>query len=289
LEFQLYDVTYEDFFAADGISIRLSKDIIKDREIQIARLYGVRPRLIFEEPKPAPPEDTAEADAGVPKTDAAEEADPAENGQSVSVAFPEDARAARVTQESPDSPSGYFIKVKNLVVKGGYIRYPYVFSEKTVDLKFTRISLKARNIAYPLKKGPITFSFSGALDKVADSFPRTRISGKGWVDLRQKDMDGNVALVSPEHGPLLEARIISEDNQAKVEGELNSGDLLQKPRDTKQSQGKMENLAMKALSALGVHIGLRFRFETALDDFRIKNVIFSGQVGKPAAAPSWDQ
>jgi hypothetical protein len=127
------------------------------------------------------------------------------------------------------------------------------------------------------------------LDKVADSFPRTRISGKGWVDLRQKDMDGNVALVSPEHGPLLEARIISEDNQAKVEGELNSGDLLQKPRDTKQSQGKMENLAMKALSALGVHIGLRFRFETALDDFRIKNVIFSGQVGKPAAAPSWDQ
>ncbi len=294
LEFQLYDVRIGERLSADGVSVRFSKDVFMDKSIPIARIYIVRPRLVL--PALEPLVSAQDPDSAVPAEQAIGKASAAEGGSSgaglnhtdqISGSQPDLDQEGVGLVEGPEPE--YRIRVQRLVVKDGYVEYPYTFSGNQIILQLNRISLHAQKISYPLQAERTEFQFKGDLSRLSDTFPQTSLAASGWVDILHRDMDAQIALKALDQGELLKASIVSRHNDVQVEGELHSRHLFKKSDSDGKSSTTVEDMAMKALSLFGVDVGVRFRFETKLDDFRISNVSFSGRVGNPASSGSADE
>lgn len=277
LEFQVYDVVIDKFLVMEGMSVRFSKNFLVEKDIHIAKMLFVKPQLDLN----AFP---LNSDVLEPLT-LSDVSSPEEIV--VSPAIPEkesvDVQGLSLGQ-TPSVKEGtqYNIKVSNLIISNGHLSYPYTFSGKEVLLNVEGLRIQVKDLCYPLVKGPMDVQFNGMLTKVSDSFPGGIVSGDGWVDILNQDLDGRLCLRNQEQGELLSAHIVSEKNNVSVTGEINSRDLIKK-RKSQENQSSVEDMAVKALSFLGVDIGIIFSFETKLDDFRITNVSFSGRVGKPAS------
>ncbi len=273
LEFQLYDVVIDDFLSMNVMNIRFSKDFLVKKNINLAKVSFIKPTLNL-------------------KTFVNKKASSEEINNLAQI--PE--QMAQIVEEQPSSPQEiqkpilknereeqlkYNIKIKSLVISEGHLVYPFEFSGKEVLLNIDQLSIKGQNFSYPPIKEKSHVEFQGRLAQLAESFPESQVEGKGWVDIVSKDMDGIISLKSQKQGELLDAHIIAKDNDVSVDGEINSKDFIKKNKNS-EDQPTIEDIAVKALSFLGVDIGIKFRFETKLDDFKISNVSFTGRVGKPA-------
>jgi len=167
-------------------------------------------------------------------------------------------------------------KISKLQIRKGSVEY-----FKSLDYKFAfsleNVFLTAEDIIFPLKPVHTNFHLTGILDK--DKFPLSgsRVEGAGWIDLIQKDMSSRFKVLEKDDRAGLTANIVSKNNQMRVEGDIQVRNLSFTP-ETETQEESVQNMIFGALSSMGVAIGAKYSFETKMDDFKISNISFSGNV-----------
>jgi len=272
-ELQAYDVVIDDIFSAEGLSVKFKKKIYSSQQINIERILLIGPRINILRNQKVQSGSTHQIEQENLPIFSPE-------GGRVSIEKKRDDIFPELESKETDDFK-YVVKIDNVLVEKGKVFSSVVFSGKDTDLRLENIDLKAESIFYPLKKEKIVFDFKGNFEKGSLPFPAGDIKCEGWVNILKKDMDVKINVFSEKGKRIFDSSLVSENNDVLVSGQLDSRDFLKRSNRQKEEQfSSVEAIASKALSFLNVDIGLKFSFNTKMDDFKITNIAFSGNVGK---------
>jgi hypothetical protein len=171
------------------------------------------------------------------------------------------------------------ISIRRLIVRKGNLRYKDGLTEKGFSFELEEVQLKAENLVFPVKAGKSGFEMSGRLVKEGNPISGSHVTGSGWVDAAQKDMEAKIEVTEANGAIGLTANAVSLNNDMDVSGEIKVRNLLLGADQTASPDASAVNdLVLNALSSSGVEIGAKFAFKTQMDSFRIGQVSFSGSV-----------
>ena len=171
------------------------------------------------------------------------------------------------------------ILVDRLVVRQGRVRYNEGLTEKGYSFTLEELDLDARSLAFPLRPGQSSFDLTGKLVKKGNPLSGSLVKSEGWVDVVKKDMETNVQVIEKDGSVGMTARAVSTNNDMEVTGEVKMHNLLVGTDEKAASDASAINdLVLNALSTSGIEIGAQFAFKTQMDNFRVGQVSFTGNV-----------
>jgi hypothetical protein len=171
------------------------------------------------------------------------------------------------------------ISVKHLLVKQGRLRYRDGLAEKGFSFDLRDVQLKAKKLTFPLRPGKSEFDMTAGLVKKGNPLSGGSVKSSGWIDAVQRDMDVSIEVVEANGAVGLTAKAVSKDNDMDVKGEINMKNLfLETDKKASSDASAVNDLVLNALSSSGIEIGAQFAFKTQMDNFRVGQVSFSGNV-----------
>ena len=109
--------------------------------------------------------------------------------------------------------------------------------------------------------------------------PATFVEASGWVDILKRDREAKIEVVEANGTVGLTADVVSKNNDMDVAGEIKMQNLLQGvDKEASSDESTVNDLVLNALSSAGVEIGANFAFKTEMDNFRVGQISFSGNV-----------
>ena len=185
----------------------------------------------------------------------------------------------RAVAEIPDKSKQTEISVGRLIVQRGRLQYIEGLTEKGFSFNLEDVQLKAGQLVFPLKSGRSEFSMSARLVKEGNPLSGSNVRAVGWMDALKRDMEAKVEIVEANGTIGLTAKAVSENNNMEVTGEIKTQNLLQGvDQQVSLDASSVNDLILNALSSAGVEIGAKFAFKTQMDNFRVGQVSFSGNV-----------
>ncbi|MCA9404991.1 MAG: hypothetical protein KC684_00500, partial [Candidatus Omnitrophica bacterium] len=130
----------------------------------------------------------------------------------------------------------------------------------------------------PLQSEQVYYRISAKL--VSQSDPAAKwVTGKGWINVVDKDMEGVVQVARDDQTPIIGAEISADNNVMTVKGNVDIQNIW-KIKKIDSEVSKVGEILANNLTSIGVGVNLNFSFETALDNFEVKNIAFSGDLIK---------
>ncbi|MBN1869520.1 MAG: hypothetical protein JW847_02950 [Candidatus Omnitrophica bacterium] len=171
------------------------------------------------------------------------------------------------------------VLVHRLIVKQGKLHYAEGLTDKGFTFGLEDVQLQAGNLVFPAQEGRSEFMMSALLIKEGNMISGSRVRSLGWVDVFHKDMEAQVEVVEANGTVGLTAKAVSKNNDMDVTGEIKMRNLLSGlDQQVSSDASSVNDLVLNALSSAKVEIGAKFAFKTKMDDFRIGQVSFSGNV-----------
>lgn len=174
------------------------------------------------------------------------------------------------------------LRIDRFVIQNGQINFSDLSSEKVFQVSLENVQVTARNVEVPLDRDINTpFSLKASLHRQG-GWPVSAgvINSSGWINIKRKDMEVDLDVMKPDGDLGLTAKLVSRDNAMRVKGNINLTDLnavIQPPSE--EDRSSFENLFWGTLGASGLRISTDFVFDTKMDDFRVRKVALSGDVG----------
>lgn len=174
------------------------------------------------------------------------------------------------------------IHFQQIIIQRGkaVVRNNYVDEEQGLinikEASLQDVDVRLTNISFPMRSQQTGFTFHAQISVVDTPFESHQIQGDGWVDFVGKDMDGTLKVIDADQKQSLVAHGVSKNNDMTVNGDVKMGHFL-KGLQGQDGEGAPPILS-GVLSSMGVEIGAKFSFKTAMDDFKLSNVAFSGNL-----------
>ena len=145
------------------------------------------------------------------------------------------------------------------------------------DIILNNIHMSIQNVTVPLESKIMRYALKGTL-----SIPHLKVEGKsvnskGWLNLLKKDMEADLSVSESDQSASLTTHLVSQDNRMHVAGNIKVNNFL-KDFSKNNSSESLDSMIFGALSSMGVEVGVDFAFDTAMDEFKLTNVSFSGNV-----------
>ena len=184
-----------------------------------------------------------------------------------------------MSAEKREDDKNIEVMIKRLIVRKGRLQYRDGLTEKGFSFDLEDIQLKAEQLVFPLKSGKSPFNMSARLIKEGNPLSGSHVNGSGWIDAVNRDMEAKIEVIEANGAVGLTADIVSQKNDMEVKGEINIQNLLWGvDKSTASDASAVNDLILNALSSSGVEIGAKFSFKTQMDNFRIGQISFSGNV-----------
>jgi len=174
------------------------------------------------------------------------------------------------------------LRIDQLVIQNGQINFTDLSSEKTSQVTLEGVQVIAKNVGLPLNRDINTPFSLKALLNTRGRWPVSEgvINSSGWINIKRKDMEVDLDVIKPDGDLGLTAKLVSRNNDMQVKGNINLNDLnavIKSPPE--ESLSSFESFFWGALSSSGLRISTDFAFDTKMDDFRVHQVVLSGDVG----------
>ena len=277
-----YHVKIEDMAHLKEVVVQLSPSSIWMNQIRISSVKVIAPSvtirpqksLAAEEPKDVPSEQPGDqVRVTSPTNNQLSGGEEIEQSSSVGV------DAQKTWAQESGEVSSVEVVVKQFLVRNGRFEYSNENLKKAFSFKLEGVDVRAGEIIFPFSsQGQTEFRLSATLDKGDHPLTGSQVKGMGWVNWARKDMEAQIDVVDVDGRGGLSASAISKNNDMKVKGELNIGNVFSDEKKEDPSTSSVKNLVFGALSSLGIEMGAKFSFETKMDDFRIQNISFAGSV-----------
>ncbi len=234
---------------------QLSSDAIFERKFSFDLVFLIEPSLVVKGAKNSSDNKQGQAESSVPEKS-------------------EGLIPAGVESENKEIE----VSIKKLIVRKGYLQYEDGITEKGFSFDLEDVQLKAEQLVFPLKPGKTGFDMSARLAKKGNPLSGSHVTGSGWIDALNKNMEAKVEVIEADGKIGLTADALSLNNDMEVKGDINIQNLLWGVNRPSSDASAVNDLVLNALSSSGVEIGASFAFKAKMDNFRVGKISFSGNV-----------
>lgn len=167
---------------------------------------------------------------------------------------------------------------KLLIVNGRFVYEGDIIPGRD-SLVLERVSLTVNDLVLPLQKGQLKFDGAAQLEMPGNPFDQSRVRLTGWMDWVSRNADMDFVLAMSDGQEQIKAKMTSENNQMKVNGEMDAKNMLfgfMPPGGDETSKGWMKSLSFAGID----NIMASFAFETAMDHPKIIDggISFNGKI-----------
>jgi len=253
-----------EFLRIKKVIAQLSPDAFFQRRFTFDLVFLIEPSLVVQREKDSSGVTQDPGKAEIPVTAGAVVSEGSQNMISAQVHGPEG---------QPE------VVIRKLIVRKGNLQYKDGLTEKGFSFDLEDVLLKAEDLVFPARPGRSGFKMSGFLIKKGNPISGSHVTGSGWIDAVKKDMEAKIEVIEANGAIGLTANAVSQDNAMEVTGEISTQNLLGGLEKASSSESSAVNaLVLNALSSSGIEITAKFAFKTQMDDFRIGQISFSGNV-----------
>lgn len=168
------------------------------------------------------------------------------------------------------------VNIKKLAIKQGRLEYRASSQKSAISIQ--AIEGVFSNVGVPLRPDQIPFSLSGEFFQENNPLNASKVETSGWVNWLKRDMDALVVLSNAQGKKGLSVKAISKNNDMKVQGEANIANYFSS--GDKKGEVSVGDIVSSALSAFSANAGVRFSFQTKMDDFQVGAIPFAVDVPK---------
>lgn len=243
-----YKVEIQDLLKADAIIADLNWHSVFEKKIIVSSLVFVRPIINIQKTESSPPA----------------------SGQSTPVTNTPDTKTSNSTPPE--------VWIQKFFMEEGQVRYSNQAKDAApFEFKLENVRFKAEDFYWPLISAHTKFMLTAQMAKSDSPLSQSKIEANGWLDWVKKDMEGTFKILEANQYAGLVANVKSVDNHVRVEGDFDMNNFPPVKNNSTEG-GVINQIVYGALSNAGVKIGAKFAFDTKMDDFRVSNITFSGNV-----------
>jgi hypothetical protein len=166
--------------------------------------------------------------------------------------------------------------IKKFFIEEGHVKYNNQAGDAPFQFELDEVRFRAEDFYWPIKPIHTKFVLTGRIAKSDSPLSQSKIEADGWLDWIKKDMEGTFKILEANQYAGLIANVKSTNDLVKVNGKFDMNNFP--PPSNNPQAGTINEIVYGALSNSGVKIGATFSFETKMDDFRVSNITFSGNV-----------
>jgi len=172
------------------------------------------------------------------------------------------------------------LTINQLVINNGRLSYKRPTPFRDLLLTFDEMNLKADFLKWPLQSNETTFEVSAIMREDTGIMKESDLRTSGTINFVDKNLDADLYLSRHDDQITLEAKLVSINNDLDVKGHLQiKSAILDSAQDTKDSRSLIDQMILRKILVGGLDMGLDFTIKTKMDDFKIEDIEFSGEVG----------
>lgn len=195
----------------------------------------------------------------------------------------------RFKQENrlPGAPGSYFLTklkkiqgiiIKQLDIENGKVRFFNLNDSDKTSINIDSLYLRAQAVPYPMAAIDTMYKYKALIYRGNIPLSVGKLRGNGVVNFIKKNTNSVVVVqgADGEIGVTLDLK--SLNNLMLVKGKIQIGNRSLRNRIKDFKKASFEEFVLSALQSTGLELGIRFRFETKMDDFKITAMSLDGNV-----------
>lgn len=179
--------------------------------------------------------------------------------------------------QSSSKTGNLTILIRNVIINNGNINFKRGEDRFIHSVYISNLRGRVLDVRLPMTSSKLNFRFEATTSVPGTPIVHSRLTGKGWMNLTKKDLEGKIGVYNQKGVNQLSADIISMSNQVSVDGVLNfkSDDAVFWSKDKPRS---FEKMLYNLVGEQSLSVVTNFSFQTQLDNFSVEQVAFSGAV-----------
>ena len=180
-------------------------------------------------------------------------------------------------ENQPARTASATVLIRKVIINNGNLYYSRGDDKFVHSVYISSLRGQILDVRLPMSSSRLNFRFEATTSVPGTPIMHSRLTGKGWMNLTKKDLEGKIGVYNQKGVNQLSADIVSVNNQVSVDGvvKFKSDDAVFWSKDKPRS---FEKMLYNLVGEQSLSVVTNFSFETQLDDFGIEQVAFSGKV-----------